>query len=69
MTSLAGKTVVVTGASKGIGAAIATALVHAGARVIAHYGGDRAGAQAAVADAAAGQTVLLQADFHNMAGG
>ena len=55
MGSLTGKTVVVTGASKGIGAAIATALVSAGARVIAHYGGDRAGAEAAVSGAAPDQ--------------
>ena len=63
MGELDGKTVIVTGASKGIGAAIATAMVAAGARVLAHYGGDRAGAKAAVASAAPGQAVLLQADF------
>ena len=39
MFDLKGKTLLVTGASKGIGAAIATALGEAGARVIAHYGG------------------------------
>lgn len=63
MADLEGKTVIVTGASKGIGAAIAGAMVTAGARVIAHYGGDRAGADAAVAGAAPGRAVLLQADF------
>ena len=66
MGSLDGKTVIVTGASKGIGAAIASALVTAGARVIAHYGGDRAGAEAAVAGAAPGQVALLSADFLDM---
>ena len=66
MTSLAGKTVVVTGASKGIGAAIATAMVTAGARIIAHYSADRAGAESALSHAAAGQADLLQADFKNM---
>ncbi len=66
MGSLNGKTVVVTGASKGIGAAIASALVTAGARVIAHYGGDRAGAEGAVASAAPGQVTLLSADFRDM---
>jgi NAD(P)-dependent dehydrogenase (short-subunit alcohol dehydrogenase family) len=60
---LAGKTVIVTGASKGIGAAIAAAMVVAGAKVIAHYGGDRAGAEAAVSGAAPGQAVLIGADF------
>ncbi len=66
MGSLNGRTVVVTGASKGIGAAIAAALVAAGARVIAHYGGDRAGAEDAVAGAAPGQVTILSADFHDM---
>jgi 3-oxoacyl-[acyl-carrier protein] reductase len=36
----------VTGASKGIGAACAVALAEAGRPVIVHYGGDRAGAEA-----------------------
>ncbi|MEM9901489.1 MAG: SDR family oxidoreductase [Pseudomonadota bacterium] len=66
MKPLQGKTVIVTGASKGIGAAIATSMVSAGARLIAHYGGDRAGAEAATAGAEAGQVELLQADFHDM---
>ena len=66
MTRLAGKTVVVTGASKGIGAAIARAMVDAGARLIAHYGGDRAGAEVATEGAAAGQVTLIQGDFHDM---
>ena len=66
MGSLIGKTVVVTGASKGIGAAIASALVAAGARVIAHCRQDRAGAEAALAGAAPGQAALLIADFRDM---
>ncbi|MEM9754792.1 MAG: SDR family oxidoreductase [Pseudomonadota bacterium] len=66
MGGLSGKSVVVTGASKGIGAAIARAMVAAGARVIAHYGRDRAGVEAAVSGAADGQVTLLQADFHDM---
>jgi len=41
MGRLSGKTVIVTGASKGIGAAIAKAMVSAGATVIAHFGRDR----------------------------
>ena len=48
METLNGKTVLVTGASKGIGAAIATAMLAAGARVVAQYGTDRAGAEAAL---------------------
>lgn len=47
MFDLTGKTVLVTGASKGIGAAIVGALGEAGANVVAHYGSDRAGAEEA----------------------
>src|SRR5262249_6073155 len=49
MTDLSGRTALVTGASKGIGAEIAAALGKAGANVIAHYGSDRAGAEEATA--------------------
>jgi len=63
MADLSGKTVVVTGASKGIGAATASAMLAAGARVVAHYGADRAGAEAAVVGAAPGQAHLIRADF------
>jgi NAD(P)-dependent dehydrogenase (short-subunit alcohol dehydrogenase family) len=45
MTDLTGKVVLLTGASKGIGAEIAAAIGQAGAHLIAHYGGDRAGAE------------------------
>ena len=41
MGTLSGKTVIVTGASKGIGAAIAEAMIAVDAKVIAHYGSDR----------------------------
>ncbi|MFL4471701.1 SDR family NAD(P)-dependent oxidoreductase [Tateyamaria armeniaca] len=66
MESLTGKTVIVTGASKGIGAATAAAMIDAGATVIAHYGGDRAGVEAATAAAKPEQVTLLQADFADM---
>ena len=46
---LTGKTILVTGASKGIGASIVEALGRQGANVVAHYGSDRAGAEAATA--------------------
>lgn len=67
MGRLGGKTVIITGASKGIGAATAAAMVAAGATVIAHYGGDRAGAERAIVGAGSGQATLLQADLSDMA--
>jgi 3-oxoacyl-[acyl-carrier protein] reductase len=48
MTSLSGKTALVTGASRGIGRATAKALSAAGARVIVHYGQSKAEADALV---------------------
>ena len=63
MFTLAGKTVLVTGASKGIGAAIARTLGENGAAVIAHYGSDRAGAEAALADVPADRKHLIGADL------
>jgi 3-oxoacyl-[acyl-carrier protein] reductase len=63
MSDLAGKTILVTGASKGIGAAIATALGRDGAQVIAHYGTDRAGAEAATAAIPAERRKLLAANL------
>ena len=63
MNQLENKTIVVTGASKGIGAAIVTSLGQQGAHVIAHYGSDRQGAEAASADIPAERIKLLQADF------
>jgi NAD(P)-dependent dehydrogenase (short-subunit alcohol dehydrogenase family) len=65
MADLTGKTVIVTGASKGIGAATAQAMLAAGARVIAQYGSDLAGVQAAVATAP-DRAHLVQADFTDM---
>ena len=46
LLDLTGRSVLVTGASGGIGAAIAARLVEAGARVAVHYRRDEAGAQA-----------------------
>lgn len=60
------KRVLVTGASKGIGAAIATDLVKAGYAVTAHYNSDQAGAQAAI-DAGDGDGQVLQFDVSDRA--
>ncbi|HXB24769.1 MAG TPA: SDR family oxidoreductase [Gemmatimonadaceae bacterium] len=61
----AGKTALVTGASRGIGRASAIALARAGARVLVHYGRGAAEAKAVVAEigAAGGQAVAVAADL------
>jgi NAD(P)-dependent dehydrogenase (short-subunit alcohol dehydrogenase family) len=60
---LNGRTVLLTGASKGIGAATARALGEAGAHVVAHYGSDEAGAREATAAIPEERKLLVQADF------
>lgn len=62
MKSLTGKVVLVTGASKGIGAAIARALAEEGAFVLAACRSDRAGAEAALAGFPEQNWRILQAD-------
>jgi 3-oxoacyl-[acyl-carrier protein] reductase len=63
MAKLTGKVAVVTGASKGIGAAIATALGAAGASVAVNYASDQTGAERTVAEIskAGGKAVAIQA--------
>ena len=63
MSDLAGKTILVTGASKGIGAAIATALGRDGAHVIAHYGSDREGAESTTSGIPVDRKKLLAANL------
>jgi NAD(P)-dependent dehydrogenase (short-subunit alcohol dehydrogenase family) len=60
---LTGKTILLTGASGGIGSVTARALGAAGADLIAHYRSDRAGVEAAVAEIPIERRLLLQADL------
>ena len=64
MSELAGKVAVVTGASKGIGAAIATALAGAGAAVVVNYASSKAGADRVVEAIiqGGGSAIAVQAD-------
>jgi NAD(P)-dependent dehydrogenase (short-subunit alcohol dehydrogenase family) len=60
---LTGRTVLLTGASGGIGSVTARALGAAGADLVAHYRSDRAGVEAAVADIPEERRLLLQAEL------
>jgi len=66
---LAGKVAVVTGASKGIGAAIATQLADEGASVVVNYSSSKAGADKVVAEITGkgGKALAVQADVSKKA--
>ena len=69
MSKLSGRVAIVTGASKGIGAAIARAMAAAGAAVVVNYAGSRAGAESVVKEitAAGGKAIAVQADVAKLA--
>ncbi len=66
MHDLSGKKVLVTGSSKGIGAATVRRLGKSGAYVIAHYSSDLHGAEVATSEIDESRKLLLQADFANL---
>jgi 3-oxoacyl-[acyl-carrier protein] reductase len=67
MEDLKGKSVLVTGASTGIGAAVAVAFGARGAKVVVHYNQSRDAADAVVAQirAAGGEAIALQAEVRD----
>src|SRR5688572_7467344 len=69
MRGLEGKVAIVTGASRGIGRAIALRLASEGASVVVNYRGQTGAAEDAVAEihSSSGQAVALQADVSDPA--
>src|SRR4051812_10096032 len=71
MTALAGRVVIVTGAGRRVGRALALALGARGMRVVVHYGGSADGARetARLIQAAGGAATTVQADLREIAAG
>jgi NAD(P)-dependent dehydrogenase (short-subunit alcohol dehydrogenase family) len=63
MIDLAGRVILVTGGSRGIGAGIAQVLLAAGAELVLHYNRSEAGARAIAAEAPSGRCHLVGADL------
>lgn len=66
--SLAGKIILVTGASKGIGKAVVERMGQEGASVVVNYASDTAGAEAVVASIGADRALAVKADVSTIAG-
>ncbi|WP_416144958.1 3-oxoacyl-[acyl-carrier-protein] reductase [Planococcus koreensis] len=64
MTNLTGKTAIITGASRGIGAEIARKMAEAGAKIVVNYSGSQAKAEAVVEEIKnnGGEAIALKAD-------
>jgi 3-oxoacyl-[acyl-carrier protein] reductase len=69
MIDLSNKVILVTGASRGIGAAIASKLANAGAKVIVNYAGGKDAAEDVVSEIKSngGEAIALQADVSKAA--
>ncbi len=69
MIDLAGKTAIVTGSSRGIGAAVARVLAQQGAKVVINHRSSAAGAEAVLQEilAAGGEGMVVQADVSRAA--
>ncbi|MEM7424607.1 MAG: SDR family oxidoreductase [Pseudomonadota bacterium] len=67
MIDLSGKTVLVTGGSRGIGAAAVRRIVSCGGRAVIHYGSNEAAAQALAAEVGESSVHIAQADLLDIA--
>lgn len=64
MTDLSGKTAIITGASRGIGAEIARKMAEAGAKIVVNYSGSQAKAESVVEEIKSngGEAIAVKAD-------
>ena len=69
MIDFSGKVILLTGGSRGIGAATVKALVAAGGDVVLHYGSNSAAAEKTAHEAGAGHCHLIQVDLNEPGAG